>query len=61
VYVEQWGDMVLYVEGAPSSTNPDGVETDDTTWQIRRHVWSTQTRTSFDKAVEARKKQQLAD
>ncbi len=55
IYVEQWGDMVLYIEGTPSKLDESGNETDGTTWQVRDAVWKTHSRQSFDAAVKARK------
>lgn len=61
LYVERWGDMVLYVEGTPSKLDADGKETDPTTHQLRQLVWKTQQRAPFSqhmKEVLARKSAQ---
>lgn len=53
VYVEQWGDLVLYIEGTPSEVDANGSEKDDTTWRVRDAVWKSHARTSFSEAAKA--------
>lgn len=59
IYVEQWGDLVLYIEGTPSNVDENGKEQDGTTWTVRDMVWKTHARQTFDAAVEARKESQI--
>jgi len=47
IYVEQWGDAVLHLEGAPTSLDTDGAETDLTTYQLREQIWESLDRTPF--------------
>lgn len=47
IYLEQWGDMILQIEGAPSRPDADGHETDPTTYAVRERVWQTFRRTPF--------------
>ncbi len=42
--IERWGDMVLYIEGAPSLLDGEGRETDATTFQVRESVWESHRR-----------------
>jgi hypothetical protein len=61
LYVERWGDLVLYVEGAPSRLDGAGKETDPTIWWIRDRVWKTFSKTSFERVLEARKARLAAE
>ncbi len=54
IYIEQWGDMVLHIEGAPSRLDAQGSETDATTFMIRDRVWKTFRRTPFDTVYQQR-------
>ena len=40
VYLEQWGDLVLHVEGAPSRGDTKGQETDPTTHMLREQIFN---------------------
>jgi hypothetical protein len=46
-YIERWGDLVLHIEGTPSTLDDDGNETDPTTFMLREKVWRTLDRRDF--------------
>ncbi|MFU8802558.1 MAG: hypothetical protein ACNA8W_02000 [Bradymonadaceae bacterium] len=48
LYVEQWGDLVLYIEGAPSVLDENDRETDPTVWMVRDEVWKTFSKSPFE-------------
>jgi hypothetical protein len=52
VYVERWGDLVLYVEGAPSAVDEDGNETDPSMYNLREQTWKTLQRASFEEKMQ---------
>ncbi len=54
-FIERWGEMVLYIEGAPSRLDEQSHETDSTIWHIRDDVWDTHRRVPFREVLEARK------
>lgn len=41
LYLEQWGDLVLYVEGTPSELDADGKELNPSTHIVREQVFKT--------------------
>ncbi len=41
LYVERWGNYVLYIEGTPSELSEKGAELDPATYQLRELVWKT--------------------
>lgn len=49
LYVERWGDLVLYIEGTPSALDENGKETNPATYQMRELVWKTLERRPFQK------------
>lgn len=57
IYLEQWGDMILQIEGAPSTLNANGHETNPTTYVLRDQIWKTFRRTPFDTAYKQRVEQ----
>ncbi|WP_146974984.1 hypothetical protein [Lujinxingia vulgaris] len=54
VYIERWGELVLLIDGAPSSLGETGAERDPTTYLARDAVWSTLSRVPFEAALAAR-------
>ncbi|MFP4596869.1 MAG: hypothetical protein ACOC9J_03525 [Persicimonas sp.] len=48
IYLEQWGDLVLHVEGAPTQPDADGAETDATAFMLREQIMRTVERTPFE-------------
>ena len=56
-YVEQWGELVLYIEGAPSMLNEDQRETDATIYQVRDAIWDSLQRRPFQELLEHRMQQ----
>lgn len=54
LYVEQWGDLVLYVEGAPSALDESLRETDPTTYKARDAVFQTLVRRPFTEVMNER-------
>lgn len=54
LYIEQWGDLVLHIEGAPSAINADGVETNGATFYARDLAWGTLKRTPFAEVLAKR-------
>lgn len=58
VYIERWGELVLYVEGSPSRLDAKGRETDPTTWQVREEIWRTLRRETYARALQARTAEQ---
>ncbi|RVU44785.1 hypothetical protein EA187_09605 [Lujinxingia sediminis] len=54
VYIERWGDLVLLIDGAPSSLGETGEERDPTTYLARDAVWNTLSRVPFEAALAAR-------
>ncbi|RAL22920.1 hypothetical protein DL240_08490 [Lujinxingia litoralis] len=48
VYVERWGELVLLIEGAPSTLDEEGAEIDPTTYLARQAVWSSLSRMPFE-------------
>ncbi len=48
IYLEQWGDLVLHVEGAPTEADADGAETNATTYMLREQIMRTVERTPFE-------------
>ncbi|MFB6374168.1 MAG: hypothetical protein ABEN55_13890, partial [Bradymonadaceae bacterium] len=54
VYLEQWGDAVLHIEGAPTSLNESGEETDATTYRLRDRIWESLDRRPFREVYEQR-------
>lgn len=47
IYLEQWDDMILQIEGAPSTLDANGHETNPTTYVLRERIWETFRRTPF--------------
>ncbi len=54
-YIERWGELVLYIEGAPSRLDDQQRETEPTVFLIRDEVWDTQRRVPFGEILEKRK------
>lgn len=54
IYVEQWGDLVLHMEGLPSQIDPSARETDPSAWMLREQIMHTVKRSHF--GAEYRKK-----
>ncbi|WP_230467294.1 hypothetical protein [Lujinxingia vulgaris] len=54
VYVERWGELVLLIDGAPSSLGENGAERDPTTYLARDAVWGSLARVPFEAALAAR-------
>ncbi len=54
VYVERWGDLVLYVEGAPAKLDANGVETDTTAFKLRDEVFGSMKRVPMQDEIKAR-------
>jgi hypothetical protein len=52
IYIEQWGDLVLHIEGTPSVLDADGNETDPTTYMLREKVWKTLDRKNFSEHLD---------
>jgi hypothetical protein len=52
IYVEQWGDLVLHLEGAPTSLNQDGRETDNTAYVVRERIMRSVERRPFKDVYE---------
>ncbi len=50
--IERWGDMVLYIEGAPSLLDDQGVETDPTLFHVRDTIWQTHRRQHLDEVID---------
>ncbi len=55
LYVEQWDELVLYIEGAGSRLDEDHHETDATIYLVRDAVWNTLQRRPFDEVLRERK------
>lgn len=51
IYVERWGDLVLVIEGAPSSLNENGKETDPTLYMMRKQAFSTLERVPYERYI----------
>lgn len=47
LYIEQWGDLVLYIEGTPSELDENGKELNPATHQLRTLAWKTLERQPF--------------
>lgn len=47
IYVEQWGDLVLHMEGLPSQLDPSARETDPSASMLREQIMHTVKRTHF--------------
>lgn len=47
VYLERWGDLVLYISGSPSALDARNRETDPTTFVLREQIWQTVERRPF--------------
>lgn len=47
IYLEQWGDLVLHLEGMPSALDAKGNETDPTSAMLRDQIMHTVQRTPF--------------
>lgn len=47
VYVERWGELVLYIEGSPSRLDEEGRETDPVTFVARDAAWQSLSRVPF--------------
>ncbi len=54
IYLEQWGDMILQIEGAPSTPDANGHETNSTTYLLRDRIWKTFRRTPFETVYKQR-------
>lgn len=52
VYIERWGDVVLYLEGTPSVPGEDGEETNPATHRLREQIWKSLDRAPFSEAME---------
>lgn len=52
VYLEQWGDLVLHIEGAPSKLDAEGKETDATAYMLRERIMKSVERTPFDEVYQ---------
>lgn len=60
LYIEQWGDLVLYVEGTPSELDADGKELNPATYSIREQVWKSLKRRPFHDEMNDRMKAKAA-
>ncbi len=58
IYIERWGDMVMYIEGAPSRLDDEGEELDATVFDVRDAMWETHRRVPFEEVLEKRKADQ---
>jgi hypothetical protein len=54
VYVERWGDLVLYIEGSPSDLDTDGRELNPLTFFARDAAWQTLQRFDFEEVLRQR-------
>lgn len=54
VYIEQWGDLVLYVEGTPSKLDANGKELNSSTHLLREHAWKSLTRRPLGDVIRER-------
>ncbi|QDG49978.1 hypothetical protein FIV42_04250 [Persicimonas caeni] len=52
IYLEQWGDLVLHLEGAPTKLDAKGKETDTTAYILRERIMRTVERTPFAEVYE---------
>lgn len=52
IYLEQWGDLVLHIEGAPTEIDAKGHETDATAYILRERIMGTLDRTPFEEVYE---------
>jgi hypothetical protein len=52
IYVEQWGDLVLHLEGAPTEFDQDGSETDMTAYIVRERIMQSVERLPFSEVYE---------
>lgn len=57
VLIERWGELVLYIEGAPSKLDEAGRETLGTTFLLRDAVWDSLLRVPFQEVLEKRKRE----
>lgn len=54
LYIERWGEFVLYVEGTPSALDAEGRETNPATYHVRDLAWRTLKTLPFDQHYEQR-------
>jgi hypothetical protein len=54
IYVEQWGDLVLHLEGAPSDLDDAGDERDPTVYMLRDQIMHSVVRTPFSDVYDER-------
>ncbi len=52
--MERWGELVLYIEGAPSSLNDDGQELNPSVFDMRDAIWDSLRRTPFEDVLQKR-------
>ncbi len=60
ICVERWGELVLYVEGAPSMLDDQGQETNPALYLVRQALWDTHQRLPFEEVL-AQRKAELED
>lgn len=58
IYVERWGEIVLYIEGAPSKLDDAGRETDSALYMIRDAAWKSHRRLPFEQELRRREDEQ---
>lgn len=58
IYVERWGEIVLYIEGAPSEFDEQGRELDAALYMVRDAVWESHLRVPFDEELRQREAEQ---
>ncbi len=68
IYLEQWGDLVLHLEGLPTKLDANGHETDPTAYMLRQRIMHSIERTPFEQvykkkleAYDAKRAQEAAD
>ena len=54
LYVERWGELVLYIEGAPSTLNDEGRELNRSVFDMRDAIWDSLQRTPFEEVLQKR-------
>ena len=54
IFIERWGEMVLYVEGLSSRLDDEGQESDPTLLLVRDSIWDSLARVPFDEVLAAR-------